>query len=171
MKMTMKRSAVLLGVIAMMSLSACSDDNDNDNDTTPTATASASPSPLVTGKAGATQLVHLVCPDPVGETDAYINEEDEDEWSPAYVVDSDTTLTPVAFGEITGTATDGTVLFTEPARTNPDADATGAIECIFEGTFPGFDEAGEPITAYVTGPVTAVVGSEVSSSASASATS
>ena len=155
----MKRPILVLGIAAALAipLTACSDNNnDTESTPTPTVTTSVTPSPLVTGKAGATQLIHLVCPSPVGTVDAYVNENDEDDWSPAYVANSETTLWPVAFGTITGTDPSGAT-FTDPPRTKEGADTTGAIDCTFTGQFQGTDEAGNASTATVTGSVTAVV--------------
>jgi len=159
MNKTMRLSAVALGAASLLFLSACGDD-DPDPVVTTTATATAtetvtpSPTPSPTGEAAADQLVHLVCPAPVGKVDALTDSDDE--WGAAYVKDSDVVLWPVAFGKIVGTASDGGK-FTDPAHKKPGADQTGSIKCAFTGAFTEPDDTGGKVTVNLVGTVYVLV--------------
>lgn len=123
----MRKIAPFVGVLGMtlaLGLSACSDDDDTSVTPTPTPTSSASPS-------AEPAEYDLTCPDPIGNVTVTVKD-DSDDWSPAYVKDSDVILDPIAFGEITFTDEDtGEVEVVDQPQTKPDADTAGAVECTF----------------------------------------
>ena len=126
--MPKKSIAALFGLMTVLALPACDTNNDDDATPTPTVTVTATATATPSGRAAATDKVHLVCPDPVGEVDALTD--GEDEWGSAYVVDSDVVLEPVAFANIEGTASDGSK-FSDPDETKPGATKDGSIKCSF----------------------------------------
>ena len=107
----------------LIGASACSDDDDESIDSI------ATESPDVESPSPDTNVISLVCPDPIG---AVLVETDEtDQWSPGHVVGSDLVLEPVAFGAITYTDAANGQTQTSSPETKPGADTTGAVECSF----------------------------------------
>ena len=117
-----------LSAAALLSLAACSDDDDNDSKPTPTPTPTAS---------AVDETFTISCPPPIGTVTATSG---EGQWDPAYVVDSDVVLYPVAFGEVTFVEKGTGQVHTEAPITKTGANQVGAITCTFHGDFPAVGE-------------------------------